>query len=98
MGCGRNRLLAWPAEEMRAWPIRDWRRKLKAGNSLLVAVETHKWGKIVMQNTLPKLSETPGTIRTPAPGSVGQDNDYVLGKLLGLSSQIQAALRSAGAI
>lgn len=42
-------------------------------------------GRLPMQNVFPKLSETPGAVRSPAPDSVGQDNAEVLGGLLGMS-------------
>ena len=39
------------------------------------------------------LSETPGSVRTPAP-LLGQNNDYVLGQLLGLTSSELAQLQT----
>jgi len=44
-----------------------------------------------------KLSRTPGSIRTVAP-EIGDDNDYVLGELLGLSRAERDALVAAGAV
>jgi crotonobetainyl-CoA:carnitine CoA-transferase CaiB-like acyl-CoA transferase len=44
-----------------------------------------------------RLSETPGSVRTPAP-ALGEHSDEVLQKLLGLGADEVAALRAAGAI
>lgn len=44
-----------------------------------------------------KLSATPGSIRTASP-TVGEDNDYVLGELLGLSRAERAALIADGIV
>ena len=56
------------------------------------------FGRIPMPNVMPKLSETPGTIRRPAPDAVGQHTDEVLTEVLGLDSQAIAALRKAAII
>jgi len=44
-----------------------------------------------------KLSRTPGAVRTAAP-EIGDDNDYVLGDLLGLSRDQRTALIAEGAV
>jgi crotonobetainyl-CoA:carnitine CoA-transferase CaiB-like acyl-CoA transferase len=44
-----------------------------------------------------KLSATPGAIRAAAP-TVGEDNDYILGELLGLSRAERAALVTDGIV
>jgi len=44
-----------------------------------------------------KLSKTPGSIRKPAP-CLGEDNEYVLGELLGLSSEEMDQLEKEGVI
>ena len=36
-----------------------------------------------MQNSFPRLSETPGGIRSLAPSEIGQDNESVYRELLG---------------
>ena len=69
-----------------------------AAREALVEVETAQWGKLKMQNSFPKLSDTPGSVRTPAPATVGQHNDEVYGGLLGLGDDELAALKAAGAI
>jgi formyl-CoA transferase len=45
---------------------------------------------------VPKLSATPGSVRTPAP-HLGEDTDGVLGEI-GYSAEDIAALREKGAI
>ena len=52
-----------------------------AAREALVAVKHPKWDNLTMQNVFPKLSKTPGTIRSIAPQSVGQDNAAVYGAL-----------------
>ncbi len=64
----------------------------------IVEVETERFGKLKMQGTFPKLSETPGSIRRPAPSLVGQHNAEVYGELLGLGADDLARLKAAGAI
>ncbi|MBZ6379588.1 formyl-CoA transferase [Pacificimonas flava] len=51
----------------------------------LVSVPHPRFGEIRMQNCFPKLSDTPSSIRKPAPARPGEDNDDVLRKELGLS-------------
>ena len=51
----------------------------------LVDVPHPRWDNLKMQGVFPKLSKTPGSIRSIAPQSVGQDND-VYTEILGLSS------------
>lgn len=55
-------------------------------------------GRIPMQNVFPKLSETPGAVRRPAPDTVGQHTDEVLGAVLGFDAAMLAKLRSDGVI
>ena len=50
-----------------------------------------------MQNIFPKLSKTPGTIRSVAPQTVGQDNAVVYGAL-GIDAAEIKRLRAAGTI
>ena len=54
-------------------------------------------GKLKITGSHLKLSETPATIRTPAP-ALGQDNQAVYGGLLGLTSEEIASLRDEGVL
>lgn len=64
----------------------------------LVEVESPRWGKFAMQNSFPKLSETPSAIRSLAPQSIGEHNDEIYGTLLGMDQQTIDNLKAAGAI
>ena len=63
----------------------------------LIELEHPRWGKLPMQNAFPKLSLTPGSVRRPAPQTVGQDNSEVYGDL-GLEQAELENLRAAGVI
>ena len=60
----------------------------------IVATPHPDFGELRMQNVAPKLSETPGAVRSPAPG-LGEHNDEVYRGLLGLSEERYAALKAA---
>jgi crotonobetainyl-CoA:carnitine CoA-transferase CaiB-like acyl-CoA transferase len=64
----------------------------------IIEVETERFGKLKMQNVFPRLSETPGSIRRPAPSKVGQHNSEIYGGLLGLNASELAELELSGAI
>lgn len=64
----------------------------------IVEVETERFGKLKMQNVVPRLSETPSSIRTPAPSKVGQHNADIYEGLLGLTPKEIEELKAAGAI
>lgn len=64
----------------------------------LVEVDTPRWGKIKMQNAFPFLSDTPSTIRTPAPTEIGQNNAEIYSGLLGLDDAELDRLKAAQAI
>jgi crotonobetainyl-CoA:carnitine CoA-transferase CaiB-like acyl-CoA transferase len=68
-----------------------------AAREALVDVPHPRWKGLKMQNVFPKLSVTPGSIRSIAPQTVGQDNDEVYGEL-GLTSEDIAALAERKAI
>lgn len=55
-------------------------------------------GRIPMQNVFQKLSETPGSVRLPAPDTVGQHSEEILADVLGMSAPEIGALRKAGVI
>ena len=63
----------------------------------LIELAHPKWGKLPMQNAFPKLSLTPGSVRRPAPQTVGQDNTDVY-SALGLGQAELENLRAAGVI
>jgi formyl-CoA transferase len=69
-----------------------------AAREALVEVDSPRWGKFKMQNSFPKLSDTPSSIRRLAPATVGQDNDEVYTRLLGLDASEIAHLRELDAI
>ena len=63
-----------------------------------IVTTTHpQFGELRMQNVAPKLSATPGRIRSAAP-ELGQHNDEIYGRLLGLAPERYAALRLAKVI
>lgn len=64
----------------------------------LVEMNHPRWGKLAMQNVFPKLSDTPGAVRSMAPQTVGEHNEEVYGTLLGLSPEELAKLAAAKAI
>jgi formyl-CoA transferase len=68
----------------------------KARDAIVTTQHPH-FGELKMQNVVPKLSQTPGSIRAPAP-ELGQHNDEIYGGLLGLSAERLAALRAAKVI
>jgi crotonobetainyl-CoA:carnitine CoA-transferase CaiB-like acyl-CoA transferase len=55
-------------------------------------------GRIPMQNVFPKLSQTPGKVRRPAPDAIGQHSEEVLCEVLGMSASDVANLRKDGVI
>ena len=63
----------------------------------LVEMEHPRAGKVKMVGVPVRLSDTPGSVRTPAP-LLGEHTDLVLEDLLGLSAREVHDLRSAGVI
>jgi len=59
----------------------------------IVTTQHPRFGELRMQNVAPKLSATPGVIRTPAPG-LGQHNDEIYRDLLGMSPERYAQLKA----
>ena len=57
-----------------------------------------KWDKLKMQNVFPRLSKTPGGIRSIAPQSVGEHNQAIYGDLLGMTEEQLAALAERGVV
>jgi formyl-CoA transferase len=60
----------------------------------IVSVPHPDFGELRMQNVAPKLSETPGAVRSPSP-ALGQHNDEIYLRLLGLSPERYAELKAA---
>jgi formyl-CoA transferase len=63
----------------------------------IVSTAHPKFGQLRMQNVAPKLSLTPGSVRSAAP-ELGQHNEQVYGQLLGYSARRIAELQAAGII
>ncbi|MGE0447081.1 MAG: CaiB/BaiF CoA transferase family protein [Vicinamibacterales bacterium] len=63
----------------------------------IVKVPNRHFGEIKMQNVAPKLSETPGSIRSEAP-EVGEHNDEIYRGVLGYDDARLADLRARGII
>ncbi|HEY6643920.1 CoA transferase, partial [Povalibacter sp.] len=56
-------------------------------------VEHPDFGTLKMQNVAPKLSETPGGIRSPSP-QLGEHNEEVFKQLLGMTAERFAQLQA----
>ncbi|SEJ96812.1 formyl-CoA transferase [Sphingobium sp. AP50] len=69
-----------------------------AAREALVEMDSPRWGKFRMQNSFPKLSDTPGSIRSLAPTEIGQHNAEIYGALLGLDQAEIDRLSAAGVI
>lgn len=69
-----------------------------AAREAIVEVPHPRWGSIKMQNVFPKLSETPGRVRSPAPRFVGEHNEEIYQSLLGLEPKALAELAASGVI
>lgn len=63
-----------------------------AERGVLVDLDDPELGRLRVQGVVPKLSETPGSVRTPAP-RLGQHNAAVYTELLGLSADDLERLR-----
>jgi len=63
----------------------------------IVTVPHPDFGELKMQNVAPKLSETPGSVRSPSPG-LGQHNEEIYLQVLGLAPQRYAELKEAKVI
>jgi crotonobetainyl-CoA:carnitine CoA-transferase CaiB-like acyl-CoA transferase len=69
-----------------------------AAREAIVAVDHPRWPGLRMQGVFPKLSATPGAVRSTAPQRVGEHNREVLGDRLGLSESELDALAARGVI
>jgi formyl-CoA transferase len=68
-----------------------------AARQAIVTMQHPALGEFPMQNVVPKLSDSPGTVRWVGP-ELGEHTDEVLGELLGLSADEVAQLRADGVI
>jgi formyl-CoA transferase len=64
-----------------------------AAREAIVSVPHPDFGELPMQNAVPKLSETPGAVRSAGP-ALGEHNDEIYGGLLGLDGDERARLRA----
>ena len=69
-----------------------------AAREAIVDVPHPRWTNLKMQNVFPKFSETPGSIRSIAPQTIGEHNVEILGGLLGLSTADLDRLKADGVI
>jgi crotonobetainyl-CoA:carnitine CoA-transferase CaiB-like acyl-CoA transferase len=69
-----------------------------AARDAVVDVPHPRWKNLKMQNVFPKLSRTPGSIRSIAPQEVGQDNDAVWGETLGIAPDALKDMKDRGII
>ena len=58
-----------------------------AAREAIVDVPHPRWAGLKMQNVFPRLSKSPGAIRSIAPQAVGQDSDEIYRDLLGLDGE-----------
>lgn len=68
-----------------------------AAREAIVELDHPRWGPVKMQNSFPKMSDTPGSVRTLAPQSVGEHNEEVYAAL-GMDAEALADLRARGVI
>ena len=69
-----------------------------AAREAIIDVPHPRFENLKMQNVVPRLSETPSSIRSIAPQSVGEHNTEVLGGLLGMSDAEIDGLKARGVI
>lgn len=69
-----------------------------AAREAIIDVPHPRWQNLKMQNVFPKLSLTPGAVRSIAPETVGQHNAEIYGGILGLSEAELENLQSRGII
>ena len=68
-----------------------------AARDAIAWVDSHDFGPVPMQNVVPKLSQTPGSINWSGP-RLGEHNDEVLGDILGLDADTIDQLRTQGVV
>ena len=67
------------------------------GRGTIVPVLDEDYGEMLMTAPIPRMSETPGTIRSLGP-RIGNGNEAVFGTLLGMTAEEMERLRAAGTI
>ncbi len=68
-----------------------------AARQAIVTVPHPEFGELPMHNATPRLSETPGAVRTAGP-ALGEHNDEIYGGVLGLDESERARLHAANVI
>jgi crotonobetainyl-CoA:carnitine CoA-transferase CaiB-like acyl-CoA transferase len=68
-----------------------------AARGSIIEIEDPDIGAFPMQNVVPRLSETPGEVYWTGP-KLGQHNDEVYGKVLGMGEKDLEAMRERGII
>jgi formyl-CoA transferase len=68
-----------------------------AARNAIVSIEHPREGNVPMQNVAPRLSATPGSVRSAAP-ELGADNAYVFEDILGMTKPELDGLRQSGTI
>jgi formyl-CoA transferase len=68
-----------------------------AAREAIVTVPHPDFGQLPMQNATPRLSETPGAVRTAGP-ALGEHNDEIYGGVLGLDDAERTRLAAAKVI
>jgi crotonobetainyl-CoA:carnitine CoA-transferase CaiB-like acyl-CoA transferase len=63
----------------------------------LIDVEDEEYGRLTMAAPIPRMSETPGQVRSLGP-ALGSGNEAILGGMLGMDAAEIEALRKAGVI
>ena len=69
-----------------------------AAREAIVDVPSERWEGLKMQNVFPKLSKTPGEVRWAGPPELGQHNEEVYGRLLGMDTARLDELAEQGVI
>jgi crotonobetainyl-CoA:carnitine CoA-transferase CaiB-like acyl-CoA transferase len=69
-----------------------------AAREAIVEMPHPRFGKLKMQNTFPRLSLTPGSVRSPAPATVGEHTRSVLHSVIGLTDSELFELEKEGVI
>ena len=68
-----------------------------AAREAIVRVPHPEFGELAMQNVVPKLTRTPGSVRWPGP-ALGEHNEEVFKEVLGMSEEQIQSLSAVGVI